>query len=150
MNQTVKIVIAVVALGAAVTITILFSGSGEDSQLVADETKTLWMCAGCSQTADLTIKEVETMTREAGPDAPPLNCPHCKEKKFYRAKRCEVCATVYFGAEVPGSTGVCPKCNPEAVPPPPPPENETIEVQEETHEPGEEPKVRVIKKPKAA
>lgn len=117
MNQSVKIGIVVVLLVAAVIITVKFTLGGEEAAQVADETKTLWMCAGCADTSEFTVKQTTVMAREAGPPAPPLICAKCKEKKVYRAMRCDKCQTAYFTSDVPDATGVCPKCNPDYKPP---------------------------------
>ena len=102
---------------AAGGVTFWFMRGGEEVAAKAEETKTLWMCGACSGTLDLTAKDVDVMAKEAGPPTPPLICAKCKEKKVYRAVRCSKCGSAYFSSDVPDSTGVCPKCNPDAKPP---------------------------------
>lgn len=108
-------------------------GGAEEAAAKSDETKTTWMCAACSSSFDLTAKQVLVMGKEAGPPGIPLICSKCKEKKVYRAIKCPKCGTLYFSSEVPDSSGVCPKCHPDAKP-------QTIEekLNEETAEPAEE------------
>jgi hypothetical protein len=150
LNQGVKIGIGVGGLAAAIGIFVFFGGS-EEAQLAKPESMTLWMCAACGVTSDLTVKQAETLARESGPPAPPLNCAKCKEKKVYRAGRCDKCQTPFFGSDVPDSSGQCPKCNPEAKPPSPLPDEIEEPLTEE--EKADQPEGAPIKKkprPKAA
>lgn len=151
MKQGAKIGIAGGCLVAAVGVYFVFGRSSDEAQLVAQETRTFWMCGGCGETADFTIKQVEALAREAGPPAPPMICAKCKEKKVYRALKCPTCQTPYFGSDVPDSTGQCSKCFPDAKPPPPEPEEIEVPVsEEEKADQPDAPAVKKIKRPKAA
>lgn len=113
MNQG-KIAIVVVALGAAGIIFWKTSSGGEalpDTQ----ESETLWMCSenSCAHAFRLTAAACEKAEMRAGQQAP-LHCQVCDKVLAYRAATCETCREKYFGADVPGSTGVCRKCYPQA------------------------------------
>ena len=145
-----KIGIGVGGLAAAIGIYFFFSGA-ETTQLTKSETMTLWMCAGCNVTLDLTVKQVEILGKESGPPAPPMICAQCKEKKVYRALRCDKCQSPYFGTDVPDSSGQCPKCNPDAKPAPSLPDE--IEAPATEEEKADQPQGAPVKKrpsPKAA
>ena len=114
MNKQVKIAVAVGILVLSGGIFFWFSRGGEEAAAKSDETRTFWMCSGCMASSDLTAKEVNSLAKESGTNQPPLVCQKCKEKKLYRAVKCAKCGTPYFTSDVPDSTGVCPKCNPDA------------------------------------
>ena len=38
----------------------------------------------------------------------------CKQRQAHQAAVCPKCKTVYFGRDVPGETGLCPKCSNES------------------------------------
>jgi DNA-directed RNA polymerase subunit RPC12/RpoP len=120
--KSVKIAIIVIALGSALVITLKMGGGEDAKQAVAEESRTSWLCGDCSHQLQLTALEVaEKMKVDGGA---PLTCPQCSAKKVYRSLICDKCSTPYFSREVEGSSGVCPKCNPEAKPPPPGAEDE--------------------------
>ncbi|MBN2562775.1 MAG: hypothetical protein JXQ75_17770 [Phycisphaerae bacterium] len=114
--KNLKVAIVVVALAAAAVIAWHY-GSG-DRDIPDDEgTKTLWMCSECKHVFEMTAREVSE-ARDRGPKPwPPAICPACGEQKSYLAQKCPQCGTVYFGSEVEGGTGACPKCHPEVEPP---------------------------------
>lgn len=116
MNQKAKIAIAIGLLVVAGGVTFWFMRAPEEAAAKGEETRTFWMCAGCQVTADLTARQVEAGAKEVGPPGYPLACSKCKEKKLYRAVKCAKCGTPYFTSDVPDSTGMCPKCNPDAKP----------------------------------
>jgi hypothetical protein len=128
LNKQVKIAVAIGLLVIAGGVLFWFSKGTEETAAKAAETKTLWMCQACSTTCELTAKEVDVLAKESGPPTPPLLCQKCREKKVFRAVKCPKCGTPYFTSDVPDSTGVCPKCNPDA------PKASVIEDQKEAEE----------------
>ncbi len=119
--KTLKIGIIVVALGAAVAITFLF---GDDGQTLPDteDSKTVWQCTKCDNRVEWTAYEVQMeYAKTAGV---PFICPKCKETSVYQLMACMKCQTLFFGSEVPGETGQCPECRPDAELPLPPAEVE--------------------------
>lgn len=147
MKQGTKIGIVVAALLAAGAVFYFTSGTKEQAAAVADETKTLWMCTGCNEAADLSAKAVQDIAKDSPGGAPPYACSKCKEKKLFRAMKCEKCGTVY-ATGAPDSTGVCPKCNPNYTPPPPPPDEEVAPTSDEEKPEGGEQAAPVRKRPK--
>jgi len=153
VNQGVKIGIAVVALIAAGAMLFLFSGRKEQSMANADETKTLWMCTSCNEPVDITAGQIQQLAKDSGGPAPPYLCSKCKEKKLFRAMKCDKCGSAYFPSGVPDSTGVCKQCNPDAKPLPPP--TDEVEEAAPTNEDGtpentDTPVQRKVKKKRAA
>ncbi|MFQ5424727.1 MAG: hypothetical protein ACE5F9_12205 [Phycisphaerae bacterium] len=109
--QQIKIGVIVVALvGAGVAFWL--SRPGSSTLPDAPESATEWMCDECRHAFSLTISEVSEAQAKAG-GASPLFCPACNEKDAYRVATCPKCATKYFSSDVPGSSGVCPKCHPD-------------------------------------
>jgi hypothetical protein len=114
--KNVKIIVIVLGLGGAALM--LFMNMKKEEPIPdTPDTKTLWMCAACQKSLEWTLKEEVDYSHSA---APPLPCPSCKARELYRAQRCPECDTIFFAADVPNSTGKCPKCNPDLKPPPPP------------------------------
>jgi hypothetical protein len=118
-----RVKIAIIVVGFPLAALILWRCYPREVVPNTPETKTLWRCTDkdCSHEFELTAKQVMDATMQ-GP--PPIDCPKCKQKKAFSCQRCEKCGTVYFGVEVPGATGRCPKCEPEAKPPEPEPQPE--------------------------
>ena len=114
--KSVKIGIIVVALAAAAAIFFLFGG-GEEALPPDEGPESSWMCADCGHVFDLTLSQ-STAALEKVNGAPPIECQKCKAMKAYGYIVCGVCQTKFFGPEVPGSTGVCTKCKPDAEVPP--------------------------------
>lgn len=120
-----KIGIAVVLLAAALAIT-LFTGDGIEPLADTPESNVKWRCADCDHTFDLSaLKSGEAQTRAQA--KAPIHCEKCDKKMAYQVIACPACGTLFFGAEVPDSTGMCPKCNPEASPWKPTGEDDTLE-----------------------
>ena len=119
-----KVGIIVVCLAVAVTVTLVFSPT-EEPIPDTDESQTQWMCRACSHVFMLTAREHAAETARGPEPSPPLYCPKCGKKEAYRAAKCSKCGTVYFGAQVPGATGACPKCYPRRSPPREEPEEDT-------------------------
>ncbi len=112
--KALKIGIAVVLLAAALAITML-TGDGSEPLPDTPESNVKWRCSDCEHTYDLSsLKSAEAQTR-AGATAP-IHCAKCDVKAAYQVIGCPECGTLYFGSEAPGSTGQCPKCNPDASP----------------------------------
>ncbi len=112
--KALKIGIAVVLLAAALAITVL-SGDGVDPLADTAESSVKWRCTECEHTFDLSaLKSAEAQTRAQA--TAPIHCTECEEKAAYQVIACPDCGTLYFGSEAPGSTGQCPKCNPDASP----------------------------------
>ncbi len=112
--KSLKIGVAVVLLAAALAIT-LFVGDGAEPLADTAESSVKWRCTGCEHTFDLSaLKSAEAQRRAQG--TAPIHCAKCDEKTAYQVIGCSDCGTLFFGSEVPGSTGQCPKCNPEASP----------------------------------
>ncbi len=105
-----KIAIIVVALSGSALIYFI-TRSGADPIPDTPESATGWMCQECEHVFSLTAMAAGEEYRRAG-GQPPLFCPACNEKQAYRAATCSTCGTKYFGFEVPGQPGVCPKCHP--------------------------------------
>lgn len=114
--KNIKIGIIVAALGLAAVITYLTHGDQPIADDLSSE-KSVWMCSECKTITKLSEREVESECRKLK-DSPPLICEKCTLQKLYQVITCPVCETYFFGAEVPGSPGECPKCKPDAVPPP--------------------------------
>ncbi|MCG8405584.1 MAG: hypothetical protein MI923_10345 [Phycisphaerales bacterium] len=108
--RSLKIAFVLIALPAAVLIYWSIS-SNEEALAEADQTATAWKCADCEHEFDLTAKAATMELARAG-GTMPLHCPACKKKEAYRVSTCLVCETKYFSTDVPGGTGMCPKCYP--------------------------------------
>jgi hypothetical protein len=119
-----KIGIIVVGFVVAALFFWRFVSGKEASPDAPEETKTLWKCSNrtCGHEYAMTAPQAEearTKDAKEGEAWPPAVCPKCGQRTVYTCQKCEVCGTVFFGPEVPGSTGACPKCYPEVKPPPP-------------------------------
>ncbi len=77
------------------------------------QARTAWKCAQCDNRVDLASDEVKARF-EAANFAVPLTCAACTQRQLYTVLACPVCSTEYFGSEVPGHTGKCPVCDPDA------------------------------------
>lgn len=113
--KNVKIIIAVVALVAAVAIAFMTGGKTDTALTTREESRTSWMCAECKHPFQLTAAQVEEESRTG--TVPPVTCPSCKQRRAMIAMVCEKCGTYFFNRDVEGSTGACPKCEPDAAPP---------------------------------
>ena len=112
--KSVKIGIIVACLAAAVAITFLFGG--EEAIPEAMEGTTHWKCTACDH--EFELKDSQLFKEQERANSPsPLYCPKCSELKAYQPMACYTCNTLFFGPEVPGASGQCPKCRPDAVPP---------------------------------
>lgn len=105
-KKKLKLGIIAGALVSAVTITFLYSAEG--SLPDTDESKTLWKCTACQKTFELTAREAARAQHKAG--GVPIACRYCDEVKAYQVMACPKCGTLFFGSEVPGHDGHCPKC----------------------------------------
>jgi len=125
-----KLAIAVVlfAIAAVLAVRNLRGGHGVPD---TPESRTQWMCSACLHPFQMTAREAEEAARRGPPPWPPAFCPQCRAKKAYVAMRCPNCGTFFFGPEVEGYTGECPKCRPPPPPPPPPPEEDGSTVPEQ-------------------
>ncbi|GJQ25859.1 MAG: hypothetical protein HBSAPP02_08910 [Phycisphaerae bacterium] len=130
--QKVKIGIIVGAIALAGIITFMCNKDQEPIEVAADDPKSPWLCAACNHQFELNSKEEFEAAQKVPNNLPPLLCPQCKARQAWRANICEECGTAYFGAEVPNSTGVCPKCHPDAKPKAP----EDVEEEEQGVEEG--------------
>lgn len=109
--KTAKIVTAVVLFVVAGVI--FFFNSGEKAEIPQDaDTMTAWKCAECGKRVDLSATQVNEMMIQVG-NVVPIICPACSKQHLYQIAVCPVCSTEFFGAEVPGHSGRCPKCSPE-------------------------------------
>ncbi|QDV89938.1 hypothetical protein RAS2_10140 [Phycisphaerae bacterium RAS2] len=143
--QKVKIGIIVGALVLAGAITFMCNKDEEPIEVAPDDPKSPWLCAACNHQFEMNSKEEYQASQGVSNQMPPLNCPQCKAREAYRANVCGECSTWYFGAEVPNSSGVCPKCNPDAKPKPPEEIEEEEPVGEEAvSEPGKQRARRAI------
>jgi len=114
--KALKIGISVVLLAAALAIT-LFTGDGSDALPDTPESSVKWRCsdADCQHVFDLSaLKSAEAQTRAQS--KAPIHCTKCGQKLAYQVIGCQNCGGLFFGTEVPGATGECPVCNPEASP----------------------------------
>ncbi len=109
--KNLKIGISVAALAVAAGITFYFSGSTVEPPDTEDS-KTLWKFAECGHSFELTSKQFADEEKRAA-SASPLFCPKCNKMTAYRPIRCLKCDTIFFGPEVPGSSGECPNCRPK-------------------------------------
>lgn len=85
-----------------------------------EETRALWMCSSdeCLHVFEMTAREeAEAQKLAEGQPWPPGVCPKCGKRTAYHAQKCPECETVFFGPEVEGWTGACPKCYPDEKPP---------------------------------
>jgi hypothetical protein len=103
---------AIVVCCAIATLIVVLTQFGSSELAQEAQYPTAWMCSVCKHRFDLTGSEAAAAMQDTG--MPPVLCPSCRERKAYQLNSCMKCATVYFGGEVPGSTGKCPKCFPEA------------------------------------
>jgi len=108
-SQGLKLAVAIVVLVAAGAI--YHFRSVESPPAETEDSAMLWCCRECHHSYKLTPSQTKVEAAKAGSEFP-LICPKCGKKEAYRALICEYCETMYFGNEVPGSTGACPKCFP--------------------------------------
>lgn len=132
-----KVGIAVVLLVAAGIITWKFS-LRPAAEAKGEDTSITWMCSDkdCSHVFSMTANEtlqLQQKEEKPGEPWPPSSCPKCKARTAWPAQKCEKCGTMFFGPEVKGWTGACPKCHPDVKPP---------EEFEAPSAPGEAPKPR--------
>lgn len=118
-----KVGIIVVGFVAAALILWRF-GTGKEAVPDTPETKNLWKCSDreCGHEYEMTAKQADDARRrefKEGESWPPAICPKCGQQMAHRCQKCPDCGTVFFGPEVPGSTGACPKCYPDEKPPEP-------------------------------
>ena len=86
----------------------------------AEEARATWMCSDddCHHAFEMTIaEEAEAQKLAGGQPWPPAVCRKCGKRTAYHAQKCPECGTMYFGPEVEGWTGACPKCYPDEKPP---------------------------------
>ena len=105
-KKQIKLGIIVVALVGAATITLLSNLS--DSAANAEKSSTLWKCAACLKTFDLTARQAARAQRAAG--GVPILCPLCDKVRGYQVMACPKDGTLFFGSEVPDHNGQCPVC----------------------------------------
>jgi hypothetical protein len=107
-----KVAFIVVALAAAVLITVMY---GVQDEAIPDtgENNSEWLCVACDHQFQLTPKE-ESEAGQKGPfPFPPTLCKKCNEHQAWRAVRCNDCG-YFFSMGAPQSSGKCPRCHPEA------------------------------------
>jgi hypothetical protein len=101
----------ITVIACALALVLFFQGGRANPVGGGADTRTQWLCKSCTHNFLLTAKEV---AQRADPDPrhwAPLVCPECKQKQAYQALVCPKCKTIYFGSDVPGETGQCPKCS---------------------------------------
>lgn len=105
--KAVKVGIIGASLCAAVAITFFFGGS----EVIPDDpsTETLWQCVKCEHSFKLTLPQLTKELSKVG-DQPPIFCPKCNQREAWQPMACFRCSTLFFGPEVPGVPGICPKC----------------------------------------
>ena len=106
-----KLIVALVIFAAAVLIFFLNSGDAEELPESTPSIATPYKCAGCDSKVELSDDQYFAKREEVGGE-PPFICSACTKQQLYRLYTCTFCSTEFFGAEVPGGTGQCPKCNP--------------------------------------
>ncbi len=112
--KNLKVAFIVVALAAAVLITVLYRVRDEPISN-SGEHNSDWLCNACEHQFQLTPTE-EFEVREKGPfPFPPTLCKKCQEHQAWRAKPCKKCGA-FFAMGSPQASGACPKCYP-ALPP---------------------------------
>ncbi len=112
--KNLKVVFIVVALAAAVLITVMYGLPGEPIPDTG-ENNSEWLCVACEHQFQLTPKE-ESEAGKKGPfPFPPTLCKKCTKHEAYRAVRCDDCG-YFFTRGAPDSSGKCPRCYPEARP----------------------------------
>ncbi len=111
--KSLKIAIIVVALAAALLITV-FAGSDEGPPAVTQEDYINWKCRVCGGVFSLSPQENREALAAVGGKAP-ITCKRCGKVEAYLPIPC-TCGELILGADVPGSTGRCPKCEPNAEP----------------------------------
>lgn len=112
--KSVKIAIIVVALAAALFITLWTRSEGEPPPQAAESNVT-WKCRDCGAVFELTSKASQEALAKAG-GKPPIECGRCNKVEAYMPLSCIICNEYILGADVPGSTGRCPRCEPDAEP----------------------------------
>lgn len=103
-----------VVLICAVGLAFAFQAGKADSPAGGDKTQTQWLCKACDHSFLLTARQVAKRADSDPRRWAPLDCPQCGKKQAYLAMICPKCQTVYFGRDVEGATGQCPRCAPAA------------------------------------
>jgi len=114
-SKHVKIGVIVAAMGTAALL-FMFRSNAVEPVPDTPETAVQYKCRVCQNVFDLTPTKIQAEVEKAGQDAP-LFCQGCNAKEAYRVSTCDKCGEQFFGPEVPGSTGACPKCFPATVAP---------------------------------
>jgi hypothetical protein len=110
--KNLKVVFIVVALAAAVLITVMY-GLRDEPIPDTGENNSEWLCAACDHQFQLTPKE-ESEAGKKGPfPFPPTLCKKCNEHHAWRAVMCGECG-YFFSMGSPEASGKCPRCYPEA------------------------------------
>ena len=107
-----KIGVVVVAFAAA---GIIFwrTSLGDAAPPANVDTSTEWMCESCEHVFPLVSDRYAELVDRAGVSAP-LHCASCDQQRAYRVATCPTCGGKYFPIEVPGHSGACPTCQPNA------------------------------------
>jgi len=100
----------VVVIACAVALAFVFQGGLADPLAAGDDSQTQWMCKSCSHCFLLTARQVAQRADRDPRRWAPLDCPQCGRKQAYLALACPKCQTIYFGQDVPGELGQCPRC----------------------------------------
>ncbi|HKQ48127.1 MAG TPA: hypothetical protein VJZ71_08675 [Phycisphaerae bacterium] len=103
-------ILVVVACG--VGLALFLQGGQADPLSAGDDSHTQWLCKSCAHDFLLTARQVAQQADRDPQHWAPLKCPQCRQKQAYLAMVCPQCRTIYFGRDVPGESGQCPKCSP--------------------------------------
>lgn len=101
-----------VVVACAVGLTLVLQGGLADPLSAGDDSHTQWLCKSCAHDFLLTARQVAQQADRDPQHWAPLSCPQCRQKQAYLAMVCPQCRTIYFGRDVPGESGHCPKCSP--------------------------------------
>lgn len=108
-----KLRISILAsVACAVGLALVLRGGLADPLAAGDDSHTQWLCKACAHDFLLTARQVAQQADRDPVHWSPLNCPQCRQKQAYLALVCHKCQTIYFGRDVPGESGECPKCLP--------------------------------------
>lgn len=110
--KTLRLAAAILLLSAAVAVWAWNLADSQESE--ESKYRTEWMCADCKSRFSLSGSKVDRAAAEAG--GVPLLCSQCRQRKVWQVVACSRCGGLHFGAEVPGMTGLCPTCHPDARP----------------------------------
>jgi len=108
--KALKITIAALALLAAILITLWTRAEAPPAS--ADASSSTWKCRLCGAVFELAAQDAQAALANAG-GQPPILCTQCAKLEAYRPVPCITCREWIFGGEVPGSTGRCPRCQPD-------------------------------------